>query len=63
MEFKPRYDIIIMSFTDLKIYGFNFGALALSLTEVELILKIIVLISTIGYTLHKWYLMNKNKNK
>ena len=52
-----------MSLTDLKIYGFNFGALALSLTEVELILKIIVLISTIGYTLHKWYLMNKNKNK
>ena len=28
MEFKPRYDIIIMSLTDLKIYGFNFGALA-----------------------------------
>ena len=24
MEFKPRYDIIIMNLTDLKIYGFNF---------------------------------------
>jgi hypothetical protein len=51
-----------MNFTDLKIYGLNFSALAFSLTEVELVLKILVLMSTIGYTLHKWYLMNENKN-
>ena len=52
-----------MNLTDLKIYGFNFGALAISLTEIELILKVTVLAVTIGYTIQKWYLMNKNKQK
>lgn len=51
-----------MNLTDLKIYGMNVGALALSLTEVEAILKVAVLIITIGYTIHKWWLMNKKKN-
>ena len=51
-----------MNLTDLKIYGLNFGALMLSLTEIEAILKVMVLAVTIGYTIHKWYLMNK-KNK
>lgn len=51
-----------MNITDLKIYGMNVGALALSLTEVEAILKVAVLIITIGYTIHKWWLMNKKKN-
>lgn len=40
----------------------NVGALAFSLTEVEAILKVAVLIITIGYTIHKWWLMNKKKN-
>lgn len=51
-----------MNLTDLKIYGMNVGALAFSLTEVEAILKVAVLIITIGYTVHKWWLMNKKKN-
>ena len=50
-----------MNLTDLKIYGLNLGAFAISLTEVELLLKVTVLIVTIGYTVQKWYLMNKNK--
>jgi len=50
-----------MSLTDLKIYGLNLGAFAISLTEVELLLKVTVLLVTIGYTLQKWYLMNKEK--
>lgn len=51
-----------MNLTDLKIYGLNASALAFSLTEVELLLKIMVLLGTLGYTMHKWYLMNKKKN-
>jgi|TARA_R100000482_G_scaffold108196_1_gene50504 hypothetical protein len=51
-----------MNLTDLKIYSLNFGALALSLTEIELILKVAVLAITAGYTVHKWYLIYK-KNK
>lgn len=50
-----------MSLTDLKIYGLNIGAFAISLTEVELLLKVTVLLVTIGYTVQKWYLMNKEK--
>lgn len=50
-----------MNLTDLKIYGLNLGAFAISLTEVELLLKVTVLIVTIGYTIQKWYLMNKKK--
>jgi hypothetical protein len=50
-----------MSLTDLKIYGLNLGAFAISLTEVELLLKVTVLLVTIGYTVQKWYLMNKEK--
>lgn len=50
-----------MTLTDLKIYGLNLGAFAISMTEVELILKITVLVVTIGYTIQKWYLMNKDK--
>jgi hypothetical protein len=51
-----------MNLTDLKIYGMNIGAFALSLTEIEAILKVMVLAVTIGYTIHKWWLMNKRKN-
>ena len=50
-----------MSLTDLRIYGLNLSAFAFSLTEVETILKVVVLVVTIGYTVNKWYLMNKNK--
>lgn len=49
-----------MNLTDLKIYGLNFGALMLSLTQIEAILKIAVLLATLGYTLHKWYYL-KNR--
>ena len=52
-----------MNLTDLKIYSLNFTALALSLTEIEMILKVALLAFTLGYTIHKWYLMNKNKNR
>lgn len=50
-----------MNLTDLKIYGLSLSAFAISMTEVELFLKITVLVVTIGYTIQKWYLMNKNK--
>ena len=49
--------------TDLKIYTLNGIAMALNFTAIELSLKIILSSVVIGYTLHKWYLMDKNKNK
>jgi hypothetical protein len=42
-----------MGFADLKIYFFNSVAFFISLTEVEVWLKIILLICTITYTIQK----------
>ena len=46
---------------DYKTLFINMGSLGLSLTNIDIILKIALLVITIGYTLQKWYLMNKNK--
>ena len=51
-----------MSITDIKLYTMNFAAIAVSMFNIDVILKIILLAVSIGYTLHKWYLMyGKNK--
>ncbi len=50
-----------MSLQDLKIYFFNASALSISMTNVDVLLKLVLLIVTIGYTLHKWYIMNENR--
>tara|TARA_B100000900_G_C20194765_1_gene559382 strand:- start:10 stop:189 length:180 start_codon:yes stop_codon:yes gene_type:complete len=48
--------------TDLKIYSLNIGALATSMTDIDVALKILATAIAIGYTLHKWYIMyGKNK--
>ena len=46
---------------DYKTLFINMGSLGLSLTDIDIILKIALLLITIGYTFQKWYLMNKNK--
>jgi hypothetical protein len=48
-----------MTFTDIKIYALNGGSLMLSFTNIDSALKIILLSVSIGYTLQRWYLMNK----
>jgi hypothetical protein len=50
-----------MSLQDLKIYFFNASALSISMTNVDVLLKLVLLIVTIGYTVHKWYIMNENR--
>ena len=47
---------------DYKTLFINMGSLGLSLTDIDVILKIALLLITIGYTLQKWYLMNKKKD-
>lgn len=42
-----------MNYTDLKIYFYNTFALGVSMTDVELALKIILLICTIVYTISR----------
>jgi len=48
--------------TDYKTLFINFGTFIFSMTNIDIFLKITLLILTIGYTAHKWYLMNK-RNK
>lgn len=50
-----------MKLIDFKIYGLNGLAMALNFAEIEIGLKILLTIVVIGYTVQKWYLMNKNK--
>jgi hypothetical protein len=52
-----------MDIQDLKIYIINVFSLAMSFTQIEMALKIILLITSIGYTLQKWYDTRKNKKK
>jgi hypothetical protein len=47
-----------MDLTDLKIYGINLTALSVSMTDIDVFLKIILLSVSIGYTVHKWYMLN-----
>ena len=51
-----------MDLTDLKIYSINGTALGVSMTDIDVALKIILLAVSIGYTIHKWYFLN-GKNK
>jgi len=50
-----------MSLTDIKIYALNGSSLMISFTNIDVALKLTLLIVSIGYTLHKWYLMTKKK--
>lgn len=46
--------------TDLKIYLLNTTALGLTFAQIDIFLKLTLVLTTLGYTLHKWYLLNKN---
>tara|TARA_R110002074_G_C12011657_1_gene615461 strand:+ start:14 stop:178 length:165 start_codon:yes stop_codon:yes gene_type:complete len=44
-----------MEWQDIKLMAFNGTTLTLSMTEMEIILKIILLLVSIGFTLSRWY--------
>ena len=48
---------------DYKTLVLNAGTFGLSMTNIDVFLKIILLSVSILYTLHKWYLMNENKKQ
>ena len=48
---------------DYKILMINAGSFGISMTNIDIALKIILVVVTIGYTVQKWYLLNKNKDK
>jgi hypothetical protein len=54
-----------MEMTDLKLYALNVLAFSITLTSIEPILKIVLLVLSIGYTAIRIYshFEDKNKNK
>ena len=49
-----------MNLSDIKIFTLNFSSLAISMTNIDVVLKLSLLVVSLGYTMHKWYLLNKN---
>ena len=49
--------------TDLKIYAANITSFSLSLTDLDLVLKIALMAATLGCTLHKWRKSRNEKKK
>lgn len=53
-----------MTETDIKVLLMNASTFAISFAQIEMALKIMLLLLTIGYTAQRWYLMHKeNKNE
>lgn len=46
---------------DLKLYLLNASAMIISFTDVDMFLKLLLLIVSIGYTANKWYNLRKKK--
>ena len=54
-----------MSLDDIKIFTLNSTTLAISISSTETLLKIVLLVISICYTGHKWYvnILNRKRNK
>ena len=48
--------------SDLKLYFLNATSLAISLSSVDMILKIVLLALSIGYTMDKWAKLRKKRD-
>jgi hypothetical protein len=47
--------------TDLKLYLFNAAALAFNFTNIDIFLKMFLSAVVVGYTIHKWVIMNEDR--
>jgi len=44
---------------DLKVYALSIGTFGISMSNIDVVLKVTLMLVTIGYTIQKWYIMNK----
>ena len=49
-----------MTAEDAKLYVLNLSALGVSMANVEVVLKVLLLMISIGYTAQRWYLLHQN---
>jgi hypothetical protein len=48
-----------MNMSDLKLYLLNIGTVAMSFSQIDNALKILLLLLSVGYTAQRWYLLDK----
>ncbi len=60
---KHQKIVNIMDTTDLKVLTFNAATMALSFSELEEVLKILLLVASIGYTMQKWWIINRKRKE
>ena len=58
---RQRLMLREMAGADIKLYIINAISLLVSMTSIEPVLKIMLLVVTIGYTANKWYHLHKKK--
>ncbi|QDP48547.1 MAG: hypothetical protein Tp158DCM1228761_49 [Prokaryotic dsDNA virus sp.] len=49
--------------SDVKLYLLNVSTLAISFSQIDMVLKILLLIVSIGYTINKWLYLREEKKK
>jgi hypothetical protein len=52
-----------MNESDIKVLLLNTSAMTISMAHIEVMLKLALLLVSIGYTAQRWWLLQKNKNK
>jgi len=52
-----------MLLNDLKIYLLNILSFAISFSDVDMVLKFVLLVVSIGYTIERWIKLRKNVNE
>ena len=51
-----------MNETDIRVMLLNAGTFVITFAQIEMALKIALLLISIGYTAQRWYIMHKNNN-
>ena len=49
--------------SDVKLYLLNVSTLAISFSQIDMVLKILLLIVSIGYTVNKWLYLREEKKQ
>ena len=52
-----------MNEQDIRVLLLNATAMGISMAQVEMVLKISLLVVSIGYTLQRWWLLHKEKTE
>ena len=53
--------LIKLIYNEMKVVLINITTLGISFSDIEMSLKILLLVVTIGYTLHKWITIKRKK--